>query len=156
MAYHELFTFPVGTAIKPAPRRTATSVIESLVALTLLTTLLTVSTPLVVRHGRMLAAQRAYRIALDELTNQLDRLSATAPDEVSAAVDQLALTPFAAARLPGAKLTGRLEPANFGQRLRLEISYADSQLQTSPVTLVAWVPAASQPSEGETAEEEPQ
>ena len=55
--------------------RLGTTMVEVIVALTLLTTTLSVAAPLVVRHGWLLASQRHYRMALDEVSNQMERLS---------------------------------------------------------------------------------
>lgn len=129
---------------RPCP---ATSSLEVLVALTLLTSVLACSVPLVVRHGRLLAAHRDYRLALDELSNQLDRLTALPEDQLPAALNQLAPSPFAAERLPGAELRGQLEPADIGQRLVLRLSWDEPQRRAAPVSMAAWIlPNAKQPS----------
>src|SRR5882724_7546940 len=92
------------------PRRTGTSSIEVLVAFTLLSTALSLSLPLVVRHGRLLESCRHYRLALDELSNQLDRLTALPEADAQVALKQLKPSQFIAAKLPGAELSGQLQP----------------------------------------------
>ena len=60
-----------------------------------------------VRHGRLLTSEQNYRLALDELSNQLDRLTALPGNEFSLAVKELQLTPFTAERLSDVKLVWR-------------------------------------------------
>jgi hypothetical protein len=134
-------------------RRRGTSTIDVMVALTLLITLMSVATPLVVRHGRLWRSQRDYRLALDELSNQLERLTGLPAAELPAALKQLSPSDFVAQRLPGAKLVGRLEPADVGQRLTLELSWRETGRKKSPVSLAAWIVApprrsAAEPSGG--------
>src|SRR2546423_14987771 len=80
-------------------RRLATSTLEVLVSLTLLMSVLSVSLPLIVRHGHLLMVQQHYRLALDELSNQLDRLTGMPAADVPQALKQLSGSPFTAARL---------------------------------------------------------
>jgi hypothetical protein len=138
------------------PRRCAASTIEVLVAFTLLTSVLSVSTPLVVRHGRLLAAHRQYRVALDELTNQLDRFTALPPEDVTRAVQQLAPSPFAVARLPGVKLQAQLAPADVGQRLTLTIAWGERERRQAPLSLAGWMPRTSPATAGQPEQEQPQ
>jgi hypothetical protein len=130
--------------------------IEVFVALTLLTTVLSLAAPMVVRHGRLLIVHRHYRIALDELTNQLDRLTALPSDEVPTAIEQLSPSPFAAASLPGVKLDAELDAANVGQRLTLSITWDEPGREKAPLTLAAWIAARALPRADEQPEEEPQ
>ena len=132
------------TIARPSSR--GTSALEVIVAFTLLSSVLAFSTPLVVRHGRLLTAQRDYRLALDELSNQLERLSAFPSAELPAAMEQLAPSEFAAARLHGAELKGELGPADIGQRLTLRLSWDEPQRRAAPVTLAAWIIPDGQPS----------
>lgn len=119
--------------------RRGTSALEVLVAFTLLSTVLALSTPLVVAHGRLLKAQRDYRLALDELSNQLERLTTLPEPDLSKALDELVPSPLAASRLPGATLRGQLADAELGKRVTLEIWWDEPNRQTVPLRLAAWV-----------------
>ena len=128
---------------------------ETLVAFTLLTTILSVFVPLVARNGRLLVAQREYRLALDELSNQLERLSALPRQELPQALEGLRPSEYTAARLRGAELRGELVPAEPGERLTLRISWDEPQRATAPVTLTTWIyprprPASATSREGES------
>jgi len=117
--------------------RQGISAIEVLVSLTLLVTVLSCSTVLIVRHGRMLAAQRHYRSALDELSNQLDRITGLPADQVPESMKKLTVSPFTAERLAGAKLEGELKPGDVGQRVMLRMMWKEETEQT--VALAGWV-----------------
>jgi len=132
-----------------------TSTLEVLVAFTLLTTVLTLSLPLVVRHGRLLMTARHYRLAIEELSDQLERLTAMRDAEVQSALERLTPSEFTASRLPGAELSGKLEPADFGQRLTLQIVWNEPQRRAAPVSLAAWILPAAQPPRGRATEGEP-
>ena len=114
-----------------------TSSLEVLVAFTLLSSVLSLSLPLVVRHGRLLKDQRSYRIALDELSNQLDRLTALPETELLATLEQLAPSKFAETRLPSAELVGEFEPAEVGRRVTLRLSWNGPQRRR--VSMAAWI-----------------
>jgi hypothetical protein len=127
------------------PRRPGTSSIEVLVAFTLLSTALSLSLPLVVRHGRLLESCRHYRLALDELSNQLDRLTALPESDAQVALKQLKPSPFIAAHLPDAELTGQLQPADIGSRLTLRLSWDDIPQRPTTVAMAAWILPAVTP-----------
>lgn len=118
-------------------RRGAT-VLEVLVACTLLSTVLSVATPLVIQHNRLLTAHRDYQLALDELSNQLERLTALPAAELPAALEKLSPSDLATAHLHDAQLTGELA-ADQGQRLTLHLTWGEPQRRSAPVSLAAWI-----------------
>lgn len=124
-----------------------TTALEVIVSFTLLSSVLAFATPLVVRHTRLLAGQRHYRLALDELSNQLERLSALPTAELSARAQEITPSEFLAARLPGAELQAQLTPADPGQRLTLQITWDEPGRREAPLALSTWIvpPARSQP-----------
>jgi hypothetical protein len=127
------------------------TIVEVVVAFSLLATLLAVATPLAVRHRRLLSSARDYRVAIEELSNQLERLTVAPADELESRLAELEPSEFALRHLPGAKLTGAFEAADIGRRLALEIVWDEPQRQRAPVSLSAWVfPAGA---EGERAAE---
>lgn len=118
-------------------RRFGSTSYEVLVAFTLLTTLLSLSLSSLVRHGRLLTSEQNYRLALDELSNQLDRLTALRGNELSLAVKDLQLTPFTAERLSDVKLVGEVAPADIGQRVTLRLTSRDPN--GLKVSMAGWV-----------------
>lgn len=127
------------------PDRAATSTLDVLTALTLLVAVMSFATPMLIRHSHLLKSQRDYRLALDELSNQIDRLTALPADELPKALEQLVPSPFFAERNPHVGLSGELQPAANGMRLTLKISWSESRLPRAPVSLAAWIFPALQP-----------
>lgn len=126
--------------------RRGTTALEVIVSFTLLSSVLAFATPLVVRHTRLLAGQRHYRLALDELSNQLERLAALPATELPAAAREIVPSEFVTTRLPGAKLQAQLIPADPGQRLTLRLTWDEPGRRETPLMLSAWIvsPARSQ------------
>jgi len=121
-----------------ASRRAGTSSLEVIMAFTLLGSVLAFSTPLVVRHKRLIASQRDYRLALDEVSNQLQRLSAVSPQNLATVIESLQPSDFISTRLSGARVHGELQTSDMGQRVQVSISWGDEQRLAAPVTLAAW------------------
>jgi Tfp pilus assembly protein PilV len=116
-----------------------TTMIELLVAFSLLIAVLSAALPLVVRHGRLLSSARQYRLALDEVSTQLDRLTALPLDVVQEEIDALAVSEFTNDRLAGAKLSGEVQPTEWGQRLTLSLVWREPQRAAAPVQLAGWI-----------------
>jgi hypothetical protein len=119
--------------------RTGASSLELLIAFTLLASVIAFATPLAVKHNRLLTAQRNYRVALDELSNQVDRLMLLSDAELREAVTMIRPSEFASQRMPGVKIQGQLEPIDVGQRLTLSLSWDDQPSSVPPISLSAWV-----------------
>lgn len=134
--------------------RRGSLLIELLASFGVLTTVVAVATPLAVRHGRILTSAREYRIAVEELSNQMERLTALPGDQRRAQISALEASDFGAEHLRGAKLTAALVPADVGEQLTLEIVWDEPQRREAPVRLVAWIApdvAAAEPADVEEA-----
>jgi hypothetical protein len=127
-------------AIGNAMRRRGTTTIELLVSFTLLTTVLGAALPLVVRHGRILNSARQYRMALDELSNQAERIASLSHDDAMQAIEEVMPSPFAAEHLPGVELTADLASSEGAERVTLSLSWDEPGRRAAPVSLVAWLP----------------
>lgn len=141
-----------------AMKRRGTTTIELLVSFTLLTTVLGAALPLVVRHGRILHSARQYRMALDELSNQAERIMALDHDAAITTLNDLQPSPFAAEHLPGATLAAALASLEGVERVTLSLSWDEPGRRAAPVSLVAWLPrdaAAAEATEAAAEEETP-
>lgn len=122
------------------PRR-GTSLIELLVAATLLLSGITVVTQLTVAAGRMWQQTRHERLAMEELSNQLEYLIALEPDQRATALQALAPSPLAVEVLPEVNLTADAIADQDGSRLELSLVWGG---RPKPITLVGWIgPAES-------------
>ena len=137
-------------------QRAGALTLEVIVALGVLTTTMSVTLPLIVRHDRLLTSQRHYRLALDELSNQMDRLTSLPLDDLSEELDRLAPSSFALSRLPDAEIIGQLEPTDLGQLLKLQMTWHESERRAAPLSLVAWIyPQPGSSDEIKSAQEKP-
>lgn len=153
-----MYSIEVSVTVPSARRqrtRHGTSSLEVLVAFSLLTTILGVATPLVARHGRLLTAHRQYRLALDELSNQLERLTALPADELSAAMEHLAPSDLAKQELPGVALKGELVPEDIGTRVTVRIAWDEPGRGAAPLELSGWSVPRAQTENGPMEAESP-
>lgn len=128
-------------------RRTATTITELLVACTIVGTLLTSVVPVFVHTDRLNREMSRHRLALDELSNQLDTLTLLRPDEILTGLEDLTVDPTVAARFPESQLSGELVAEDRGFRLTLRLAWRrDAMIEAPPVVLSAWVVA---PEDGE-------
>ena len=93
-----------------APARAGFTLFELLVAFSILSVIVSVAGGLLVRHKRLLASARHQRIAVEELANQMDRLTALDRGAREAFLAAPEPSSFAAARLPGATLAAAVDP----------------------------------------------
>ena len=87
--------------------RAGTTITELLVACTIVGTLLTTTVPVLVRTGRLSRELSRHRLALDELSNQLDRLTLLPLDELKPSLNALTLDESVAAHLSRGRITRR-------------------------------------------------
>jgi hypothetical protein len=132
-------------------RRCGASMLELLVAFTLLTTALSLCVPLIYQHGKLLTSARQYRLAVDELANQAERLQAIPAGQVRQALSELQPSPFTAEHLPGAAVTGELTDEDVGSRLTLSIVWSEPQRSAAPVRLTAWIAPTADDADDEEA-----
>ena len=123
-------------------RRQGLMTLELLVSAGLLVCMIGVLTPLTVRSGRLLDDSRQVRIALGELSNQIEVLTTYEGERLQAALAEL--TPSEAIRnaLPGAALHGEIKDDGGDARLILTIDW-DRPVKSAPLSLVAWLDSAA-------------
>lgn len=115
---------------------------EVLVAAIVLAAVISVVSGLAVRSGRLRLDTRHYQVALEELTNQLDRLQALEEADRAAALERLTPSEHAQAVLASPKLSAQILDDAHGRRLTLSLAW-DRFGKREPVTLVGWLPAVA-------------
>jgi hypothetical protein len=133
--------------------RRGTTIAEFVVACTLLVSLMLIVVPSAFRIGRLQQAIRQDRIAMDEVTNQLERLTQLPLDQLKQELDTLTPSEFAASRLPGPELSGTLQDSDAGYRLAVELSWNRLEEREASLTMATWIYPASttRPLAGDTA-----
>lgn len=119
------------------PRR-GTTLLECIVAASILSVAIGTVTMAVFRIGRIWTDTGHYRIALQEVSNHLESLTQLPPDQVQTAIESLAVSPAVAHSLVDATLSGDLVKDEFGDRVKLELSWGDGRT-TRPVRMTAWL-----------------
>ncbi len=119
-------------------RRGGFTITELIVAATLLVVLMSVVGSLTVSSGRLWQDSRHYRLAIDELSNQLDRLTALDEDDLEVALVELAPSSQISSVLSNPILTAESISDENGTRLVLQLAW-DRLGKKTPVTLVGWV-----------------
>ena len=119
-------------------RRGITS-FELVAAFSLLVAAMASTLPLYVRHQRLLSESRRERVAMEELANQAERITAGGAD---VDVEGLTLSETARRRLPGVALATTREATSLGERVLLSLSWADTGRREHPLKLAVWLPPA--------------
>ncbi len=119
-------------------RRHGFTLTELLVSATLLIGMMLMVGQLTVRTGRLWQECRGYRLALDELTNQLDQLAALSAEERDIALTRLAPSESICAALPNPKFISEVRADQDGTRLHLQLAWdrLDGEKQ---IGLVRWI-----------------
>ncbi len=112
---------------------------ELVVACTLLASVMTLFVPTVIRSGHARRDLRHHRLALDELSNQMEQLTQLSAEELSSGVEQLQLSEIASGALPDARLSASLVESEDGLRLTLQLAWGNTGRRTNPLTLNTWI-----------------
>jgi hypothetical protein len=121
----------------PTPRR-GTTLIECIVAASILSVAIGTVTMAVFRIGRIWTDTGHYRIALQEVSNHLESLTQLPPDQVQTAIDSLVVSSEVAQSLVDAKFSGELIQDDLGDRVKLSLTWGDGRM-TRPIHMTAWL-----------------
>lgn len=124
-------------------QRGGLTITELLVAATLLITIISVFGSLTVRWRRLHQQSRHYQIAVNELSDQLDRLLVQDVASREAAIASLAPSEWVAEILPAPRLAGQVVDDADGPRIVLSLSWTRPG-DPPPLTLVGWLATAPQ------------
>lgn len=111
---------------------------EVVVAATLVVSMIGLVAPLTVRFGRVWQSTRQYRLAFNELANQMELLTSQGVSGCDAALATLKPSTSTAKSLPDARLEGELVRDQDGTRLILSLDW-DRGSKSVPLTLVGWL-----------------
>ena len=119
--------------------RTGATLIELVVAAILLSAMITFLGTLVVRTARMTRDSRHSQLAMDELTNQLERLTILPSAQIESAIQSVTVSDEIKSSLPDATIEGEFVEDNYGRRIVLNIDWR-RRVPAKPLTLVGWIP----------------
>ena len=130
--------------------RRATTLTEMIVAFVLTTSLLSMAVPMVVRNIRLQVSSRHERVALEELSNQLDRLTSASTGSLRQELMELEPSEFAESTLPSPSLQGTVQEDEGGLRISLELTWEETGRDQAPLRLTTWVYSNSKTDLGST------
>ena len=119
-------------------RRSGFTKLELLVAATLLSTMFAIVSTLFSRLNQVWHSTRWYQLASQELMNQMESITQLSRQECNAAMQKLEIAPEILAAIPGAELTGKMDPSSDGDRIVLSIQLPAS-VRSEPILLVGWL-----------------
>ena len=119
---------------------------ELIVAAGLLATTMGLVATCAVAGQRLQRMQREHTLAVDELSNQLERLITLPINEVESSLQQLEPSDWVAQRLPESKLTAQRYSDELGDRVELQLQWKRVG-NPPPLVAVAWLAANDQTTE---------
>ena len=111
---------------------------ELLVSITILMATVTVITGLIFKCGMIWKDVSQRRVAVRELSSQLEELTLLDQDSVKEKIEALEVSAICTQRLPEAKLTGALSEDNLGVRIQLSLNWKRA-VESKPVVLCGWL-----------------
>ena len=106
--------------------RRGITILELLVSVAILLATVTVITTLIFKCGMIWKDVSQRRVAVRELSSQLEELTLLDQDSAKEQIEQLELSAICTERLPEAKLTGVLSEDNLGVRIQLSLNWKRS------------------------------
>jgi hypothetical protein len=119
-------------------RRIAAAMFDLVVAAVLTTTLVGTLTTSAIRSIRLMKDTRDQHLALEELSNQLERLTALEDDDRSVALETLVPSDEVKHSLINAKLEAEVIEDKQGKRLLVTLNW-DRDADATPKQLVGWI-----------------
>lgn len=118
------------------------AMLELLVAAGLLATAVSLVATCAVAAQRVQRLQQQHTLAVDELSNQLERLTALPPSDIDSVLQQLQPSEWALQRLPGASVSGKRVDDEWGGRVELQLQWSRIG-SPPPLVAVAWLRSES-------------
>ena len=123
---------------QPLSRRRGAMVMEMVVSCAVLITIMTFVTTLCFQVNRLWRSSGHHRVAMSELSNQLDRLTLMSVDEVKEEFESLEASELCSRTLQDPVLSGEVVDDQLGQRIILSLNWRRLN-PGKPVELSGWI-----------------
>jgi hypothetical protein len=123
---------------EPRKGRRGITAVEILASLIVLLATVTLVTSLIFKCGMIWRDVSYHRVAVHELSRQLEELTLLDADSVKVKLQQLEPSPVCRERLPEAKLIGSMSKDNLGVRVQLSLNWKRA-VESRPVVLCGWL-----------------
>lgn len=134
--------------ITPSKNRAGTTLTELVVAAGLLVTVVGLTAGSVGGVARLYRLEQQHRVAVDELSNQLERLTQLTADQARSELEEIELSKWASISLSGGQLSGEVLNDSHGTRVQLSIQW-NRLGPAKPLVAVAWLTQEPSPQLGE-------
>lgn len=131
------------TMNRQSHHRRGSMLTELIVAAGLLATTMGLVATCAMAGQRLQRMQREHSLAVDELSNQLERFIALPIHEVDSSLQQLEPSDWITARLPETELTAQRHSDELGDRIELQLQWKRVG-NPPPLVAVAWLNADEQ------------
>ena len=111
---------------------------ELLVSVVITLATVTAITSLIFKCGMIWKDVSQRRVAVQELSSQLEELTLMDEDSAKERIEELKLSKICKERLPKAKLSGVLSEDNLGVRIQLSLNWK-RPVESKPVILCGWL-----------------
>ena len=111
---------------------------ELLASVAILLATVTVITTLLFKCGMIWRDVSQRRVAVAELSSQLEELTLLDQESATEKIEQLKLSQIFTERLPEAKLTGKISQDNLGVRIQLSLNWKRA-VESKPIILSGWL-----------------
>ena len=111
---------------------------ELLVSAAILLATVSVISTLIFKCGMIWKDVSQRRVAVRELSSQLEELTLLDEDSAQEKIEQLELSEICTERLPEAKLVGVMSEDNLGVRIQLSLNWK-RRVESKPVILCGWL-----------------
>ena len=118
--------------------RMGSTLAEVMVSAVLITAMVSLISTIVVRSGRMSQQTRQAQFAMDELSNQMERITLLPVDQLEQAIKALEISDEFHSSVPDALLSGKVVRDDDSTRVVLDLDW-QRNTPSLPLTLVAWV-----------------
>jgi len=125
-------------------RRSAVTLTELVVAAAITISAMSMITTLAVRSVRLQQDTRHQQLVIDDLSNELEKLTGLPAGEREAAIAELAPSDYLRSALPSVAITAETIRDGDGERLMLSLNW-DRPGNPQPVTLVGWLHPLADP-----------
>lgn len=131
-------SYAANRSLRPRNTRDGATLVELLIASVVLVSAMSFITTMCFHTNQVWKRIAHQRVAVSELSNQLDHLTLLSVEEAQEAIANLSPSPQCKQTLTSPKLAAQLVEDAIGTRIELQLDW-DNQIPSRPVKLSGWI-----------------